>query len=114
VVVKIAPEGDPKAAEDKLIAVVNSVYGRYKDEIERQHAGIERRVDIQVATPRPEARLQFSDTGLELLVRYPVEIRRAPDIDEDMTKRVLQLVATDPALKAAVAGTPRIRSAIKG
>jgi hypothetical protein len=38
---------------------------------------MDRRVDILIATPRPEARLQFADGGLEWLVRYPVEIRKA-------------------------------------
>jgi hypothetical protein len=51
---------------------------------------------------------------LELLVRYPVEIRNAPDTDEEMTRKVLELVETDAALKAAVSGTPKIRSAVKG
>jgi hypothetical protein len=114
VVVMIAPDGNHKAVQEKLVAAVNSVYSRYKDEIERQHADIERRVDIQIAAPRPEARLQFADAGLELLVRYPVEIRKAPDIDEEMTRKVLDLVETDAALKASVAGTPKIRSAVKG
>ncbi|HEX3820362.1 MAG TPA: mechanosensitive ion channel protein MscS [Candidatus Sulfotelmatobacter sp.] len=114
VVVKVTPEGNHKAAEEKLLNAVNAVYGGYKEEIERQHAGIERRVDIQVQVPRPEARLQFADTGLELLVRYPVEIRKAPDIDEQMTKKVLSQMETDAELKAAVSGVPKIRSAIKG
>ena len=114
VVVMIAPAGDHKAAEQKLVALVNEIYSKYRQEIERQHAGIERRVDILIETPRPEARLQFADGGLELLVRYPVEIRRAPDIDEEMTRKVLHLVETDPDLKTAVSGTPKIRSAIKG
>jgi hypothetical protein len=93
---------------------VNTVYGKYRDEIQRQHADIERRVDFQIEVPRPEARLQFADAGLELLVRYPVEIRKAPDIDEEMTRKVLQLVETDADLKAAVSGIPKIRSAVKG
>jgi small-conductance mechanosensitive channel len=114
VVVMIAPDGNHRAAQEKLVAAVNAVYSRYKDEIERQHAAIERRVDIQVAAPRPEARLQFADAGLELLVRYPVEIRKAPDIDEEMTRKVLELIETDTALKASVAGIPKIRSAVKG
>ncbi|MGA9509216.1 MAG: mechanosensitive ion channel protein MscS [Candidatus Sulfotelmatobacter sp.] len=114
VVVMIVPNGNHKAAQEKLVAVVNAVYSRYKEEIERQHAAIERRVDIQVAAPRPEARLQFADAGLELLVRYPVEIRKAPDIDEEMTRKVLELIETDAALKTSVAGVPRIRSAVKG
>jgi small-conductance mechanosensitive channel len=114
VVVMIAPDGNHKAAQEKLMAVVNAVYSQYREEIERQHAAIERRVDIQVELPRPEARLQFADAGLELLVRYPVEIRRATDIDDEMTRKVLELIETDAALKAAVSGTPKIRTAVKG
>jgi len=114
VVLKIAPDGDYRMAEEKLLTAVNSVYSRYQDRIESQHASIERHVDIQIETPRPEARLQFSDTGLELMVRYPVEIRKAPDTDEEMTRKVIEIIETDPQLKAAVSGTPRIRSAVKG
>ena len=114
VVVKITPDGDHKMAQQKLLATVNAVYSQYSEQIERQHASIERHVDIQVDTPRPESRLQFSDTGLELLVRYPVEIRNAPNTDEEMTRKVLQLIETDPAVKASVFGTPKIRSAVKG
>jgi len=114
VVITVAPGGNHKDAEEHLVAAVNSVYSRYQDEIARQHANIERRVDIQVQMPRPESRLQFADGGLELIVRYPVEIRRAPDIDEEMTRKVLSLIETDTALKSAVSGIPKIRSAIKG
>ena len=56
----------------------------------------------------------FADAGLELLVRYPVEIRRAPEIDDEMTRKVLELIETDAALKAAVSGSPKIRTAVKG
>ena len=114
VVVMIAPDGNHKAAQEKLVAAVNAVYSQYREEIERQHYAIQRHVDIQVEVPRPEARLQFADAGLELLVRYPVEIRKAPDIDEEMTRKVLDLIETDEALKAAVSGNPKIRSAVKG
>ncbi|HKT88054.1 MAG TPA: hypothetical protein VJQ59_06440 [Candidatus Sulfotelmatobacter sp.] len=114
VVVMIAPGGNHKSAQEKLMATVNSVYSKYQKDIELQHAGIERRVDIQVDLPRPAAHLQFVDAGLELLVRYPIEIRKAPAIDEEMTRKVLELVNSDGELKSAVTGTPKIRSAIKG
>jgi small-conductance mechanosensitive channel len=114
VVLTIAPEGNHKAAQEKLVGAVNAVYSQYRQEIERQHNAIERHVDIQVEVPRPEARLQFADAGLELLVRYPVEIRKAPDIDEEMTRKVLELIETDGALKAGVSGNPKIRSVVKG
>ncbi len=114
VAVTIAPNGNHKLAQEKLVAAVQEVYARYRDNIERQHAEIERHVDIQVEMPRPEARLQFSDAGLELLVRYPVEIRNAPDTDEQMTRKVLELIETDTAVKAAVSGSPKFRSVVKG
>ena len=114
IVVMIAPDGNHKAAQEKLVAAINAVYAQYRAEIERQHYAIERHVDIQVEVPRPEARLQFADAGLELLVRYPVEIRKAPDVDEEMTRKVLDLIETDETLKAAVSGNPKIRSAVKG
>lgn len=114
VVVTIAPNGNHKIAQEKLVEAVNAVYAKYRGEIERQHTEIERRVDILIAAPRPEARIQFADVGLELIVRYPVEIRRAPDIDEEMTRRVLDLVENNPDLKAAISGTPKIRTAVKG
>jgi small-conductance mechanosensitive channel len=114
VVVMISPEGNHKMAQEKLVAVVNGIFAKYRDHIHRQHAAIERRVDIQIEVPRPEARLQFVDTGLELLVRYPVDIRKAPDIDEEMTRKVLELVERDEAVKHAISGTPMIRSAIRG
>ena len=114
VVLKITQNADHRAAQEKLVATVNSVYSKYRHEIERQHASIERRVDIQIEAPRPQPRLQFGDAGVELLVRYPVAIRRAPDIDEEMTQKVLALVENDPLVKSASAGTPRIRTVVKG
>jgi small-conductance mechanosensitive channel len=114
VVVTMAPDGNYKLVQEKLMAMVDEVYSKYRDEIERQHAAVERRVDIQVELPRPEARLQFAEGGLELMIRYPVEIRRAPDTDEEMTRRVLDLIAKDETLKAAVSGIPKIRSPIRG
>jgi small-conductance mechanosensitive channel len=114
VVVTIAPDGNYKLVQEKLMAMVDEVYSKYRDEIERQHAAVERRVDIQVELPRPEARLQFAEDGLELMIRYPVEIRRAPDTDEEMTRRVLDLISKDETLKAAVSGIPKIRSPIRG
>lgn len=112
----VAPDGNHnhKVVQQKLVAAVEDVYVKYREAIEAQHASIERRVDIQNERPRPEARLQFADPGLELLVRYPGAIRKAPTIDEEMTRKVLDLIESDPTLKTAVSGTPKIRSAIKG
>jgi small-conductance mechanosensitive channel len=114
VAVLVTPDGNHQAAQEKLMGVVNAVYSNYREEIESQHASIEGRVNIQVAVPHPQVRLQFAEAGLELLVRYPVEIRRAPKMDEEMTRKILELIAADPDLRAAISGTPQIRAAVQG
>ncbi|MGH9435562.1 MAG: hypothetical protein ACRD06_06150 [Terriglobia bacterium] len=69
-------------------------------------------MDSQIPAPSPHAQLQFVDGGIELLVRYPVEIRRASEIDNQVTRKLMDLMNTNPELKASV-GSIQIRSAIK-
>jgi len=112
--VTLAPSGNYKLVQDKLSSAVNSVYEQYREGIERQLGGIERQTEIQLKSPRPEAKLQLSDTGVEFIVRYPVDIRTASETDEQITRAVVELVNSDPELKNAIVGTPKIRAAIKG
>jgi hypothetical protein len=44
----IAPQGNYKEAEEKLVAAVTQIYAQSKDEIERQHRTIEQNVDIYI------------------------------------------------------------------
>ncbi len=112
--VTLAPSGNYKLVQDKLSSAVNSVYEQYREGIERQLGGIERQTEIQLKSPRPDAKLQLSDTGVEFIVRYPVDIRTASETDEQITRAVVELVNSDPELKNAIVGTPKIRAAIKG
>jgi small-conductance mechanosensitive channel len=113
VVLQGVPGADLKLLEEKLLAAVNSVYERYRADMERQHIDLERNIEVQMKAPAPQAKLQFSDTGLELLVRYPTELRTAPEIDQQVTEAVLNAIEKEPVLKAAVTGIPRIRAAVK-
>jgi small-conductance mechanosensitive channel len=114
VVFNLASEGNHKLAQDKLFQAVNSVHDQYREGFERQRGLVERRIEVQLKTPSPETRLQFSDTGLELLVRYPVEIRNESVTDEQVTRKVLEVIQSNPEVQAAVMGSPKIRAAIKG
>jgi small-conductance mechanosensitive channel len=113
VVMQFVAGADYNLAEDKLLAAVNSVYDKYKKDIERQHNDLERSIEIQMKPPTPQAKLHYADTGLEFLVRFPTELRTAPEIDEEVIKAVLAAIEKDPKLKAAVTGWPRIRAAVK-
>jgi small-conductance mechanosensitive channel len=113
VVLQFVAGADFQLAEEKLLAAVNSVYDKYKKDIEQQHNDLERRIEIQMKPPTPQAKLHYADSGLEFLVRYPTELRTAPDIDEQIIKAVLEAIEKDPKLKASVTGWPRIRAAVK-
>ncbi|MCU1242456.1 MAG: MscS family mechanosensitive ion channel [Candidatus Acidoferrum typicum] len=110
----LAPGGNYKLVQDKISNAVNFVYEQYRERIERQLAGIERQTEIQLKSPKPESKLQLSDTGVEFVVRYPVDIRTASEIDDHLTRAVVELVNSDPELKNAIAGTPKIRAAVRG
>ena len=112
--VSLAPSGNYKLAQDKLSAAVHSVFDHYRSEFERQLGGVERQIEMQLKAPAPETLLQLADTGLELVVRYPVSIRRAAEIDDQVTRAVVELITADAELKTAIGGPARIRAAIKG
>jgi small-conductance mechanosensitive channel len=114
VVVPLTPGSNYKLAQDKLFAAVNTVYEKYRGGIEAQLGNIERRVEVQLKAPVLESKLQFADAGLEFVVFYPVDIHQAAEIDDQVTRAILEVFEKEADLKAAVAGTPKIRAAIKG
>ena len=114
VAVSLAPGGNYKLAQDKLSNAVDSIYEQYREDLEGQLSGIERHFEMQLKAPTPEAKLKLVENRLELVVRYPVEIRKASQIDDQVTRALVDLVNNDPDLRAAVGSTPTIRAAIKG
>jgi small-conductance mechanosensitive channel len=114
VAIDLAASANYKLVQDKLLEAVNSVYEKYRDELERQHGAVSERIDIPLIAPKPQPRLQFSDSGLELQVRYPVDIRKAADIDDEVTRKLIDLINSNSDLKASVVGLPKIQAAVKG
>src|ERR1700675_1098249 len=95
VVFNMVPGGNHKFAQEKLFQVVNAVHDQYREGFGRQ-GFIERSIEVQLKAPSPETRLQFGDSGLELLVRYPVEIRNESVTDEQVTRKVLDVIQNNP------------------
>ena len=113
VVLELGSGGNHKAVQDKVGAAVNSVFEKYRADIEGQSSYVEGRIELQLKSPTPESKLQFSDAGLELLVRYPVLLRKEAQIDDHMTAAIIDLINGDSELKAAVTGSPKIRAAVR-
>jgi small-conductance mechanosensitive channel len=98
----LSPEMDVRAAEKRLVGAVERVYEGYKGELRRGQ--ILGGVRVEEKELRPEGRLRFSDAGVELVVRYPVEIREAAEADDRVTRELLAAIDEEPKLKLAAGG----------
>jgi hypothetical protein len=89
---------------------VESVYREYREAIERQYEAARTSLNLHTDVPRPDARLRFVDSGLEVVVRYPVVIKSAAAIDDRITRELVDLVAKEPNLQLHIAGSPKIQA----
>lgn len=107
----LAPDTDYRVAEQRLMGAVTSVFGEYRDSLESQQAKVSRSLHVAMEAPQPQGRLRFVEAGLEFVVRYPVELRRAAEIDDQVTRRLLDAVNQEPTLRLVPSGTPKIQPA---
>jgi small-conductance mechanosensitive channel len=114
VAVTLAPTGNYKLVQEKILAAVNAVWAKYREDLERQHRAVYQQIDFPLSAPEPKPTLQFAPAGLELQVRYPVNIRYASEVDDQLTRKLLDVVSSDEQLRASVTGSPQIRSAVRG
>jgi small-conductance mechanosensitive channel len=115
--IAIAAAGDRKFIREKALAAVNAVFNEYRDVLERQQGTIGDRMEIVLKAPVPNAKFQLNDDGLALIIRYPVLLARASEIDDQIAQALMDLTPpTDgaAAAKALVAGLPKIRAAVRG
>jgi small-conductance mechanosensitive channel len=113
VAVGLNPGGKYDEVEAKMLEAVHGVHSNYGEELQRQLGATERRIDIQMKVPEPQGQLQYTDSGLEYVVRYPVGLNQVSEADEKITRKLLELLA-QPDLQASVSGLPKIRAAVKG
>jgi small-conductance mechanosensitive channel len=107
----LSPDSDYHLAEQKLMGAVESVYNEYKARIEEQHEHARDLLHVQLATPKMQGRFRFVDSGLEFVVRYPVEMRRAAEIDDKITRALLDTIEHEPHLKLVATSPPKIQPA---
>jgi hypothetical protein len=103
---------DHELLQKNLYSAVESVFKEHSQEQEWQRA-LDSQMDIAVKAPAPEQRLQLSDNGAELVIRYPVDLHRAPEIDDKITRALLEAISKNEKVAGSVTGTPKIRPTVK-
>lgn len=110
----LAPESDIKSAESRLLGAVEKVFAEYKDRIEQDHRQMQKSLNIHSATPKPVSRLRLQEGGLVVVIRYPVVLDKAAEIDDHITRELLRALAQEPRLRLVGSGTPNIQAAANG
>ena len=113
VVLPLAPGADYGPLQKTILGTVEAVYKDSKLMPGAYQPGLEHDMEIMVTAPTPHQQLQFADSGLELVVRYPVDLRRASEVDDKITRALLDIIKTDKQIQSGIAGTPKIRAAVK-
>ncbi len=108
----LAPDIDYRLAEKRLLDAVDEVFARYRDRVMRDYRHLERDLNIMLETPKPQSRLHLSKDGLEIVIRYPAETYTAPQITDEISRRVLDAINREPSLRLAQQGIANIESQV--
>jgi len=111
-VLPLAARTDYDGAEKAVGAVVTEVYKEYNLESLWRARRFDAS-DFSIQPPVPHNRIQFADSGPELVARYPVQLEKAGEIDDKMARALISALNSDPQLAAATSGPPKIRATIK-
>jgi small-conductance mechanosensitive channel len=90
----LPPEGDYESVKQKLFAAANEVLAEYREEIQRQTRELQRTtLSSAGGDALPTVQLSYSAKGVDAHVRYPVQLAHAAEIDERMSRALLQVIS---------------------
>jgi small-conductance mechanosensitive channel len=89
----LPPGSDYVALKDRLLSKLNAILDEYRGDIARQ-AETMRRTSASAETTdvTPQVQLQYSASGVQALVRYPVPLNRAAEVDERVSRALHEVV----------------------
>ena len=105
----LAAQSDFASVKKRLLAALDGVLADYREEMERQTQEIARTVvSTPVGSLQPKVELRFVATGVEALIRYPVDLKNSAEIDERIARAVLKTLDEDPKVQLAGDGAAGI------
>jgi small-conductance mechanosensitive channel len=96
----LGSDSDYRHVEERMLDAVNKVYAQYRDKMEMQRRSMERSLHaLSVSSLAPESQVRLTATGLEVVIRYPVELNSATEIDDRITRELLETIGREPHLR---------------
>lgn len=109
--ITLAKDTDFRLVDERLMPVVLEAFENYREKIEQQRNLMQRAVKpASVGSLMPQSRLVLTGTGLEVVIRYPVELSIATEIDEGITRGLLAQIEAEPRFRLIGSATPSIQT----
>lgn len=105
VTLTLSGDSDFRASQEQMIGAVNGVYAKYRDNFEQQHRRMESSLNLPVEQPQPQLRMRFTQSGPEVIIRYPVTREKATEIDDQITRALLDVMHAEPKVKSVAPPT---------
>jgi len=106
----LGPESNYRKVEERLMGAVESVFTEYRDSMELQRRHMESSLSVvSLSSFGPQSRLRLTQNGLEVVIRYPLELEKAAEIDDRITRALLDAIEHEPKLKLVGTGTPSLQ-----
>ena len=105
----LAADSDYAVVEKRLSGAVEKVFAEYRDKMERQRRQMERTLSFSLPNElKPQSRLQLTSTGMEAVIRFPVDYQDAADVDDRVIRELLKAIEEEPKLKVIAPSTPTL------
>jgi len=107
----LAADSDYRAVEQRMIKAVDTAFAAFHEVLEQQRMQMERSLasGVTLGPLRPRTTLKLTSSGLEVKVSFPVDVERAAEIDDRITREILKELDRDPKLKMVGSDIPTIR-----
>ena len=106
----LSSDSDVAAVEERVQEAMQAGFSDHRQEIERQQRQMERTLtSTSVSGLRPRSRLHLTASGLQVTIRFPVDLARASEIDNRLTRELLKALGREPAIQTAGSGPPTVR-----
>lgn len=107
----LASETNYHEARERITKAVEDALGNYRDAIASQRRAVERSLTtVTTAELKPKIRLHYAPSGIEVTIRYPVEIGKAVEMDDQIMHGLMAALDRDPKMKLISAEIPTAKS----
>jgi small-conductance mechanosensitive channel len=108
----LASETDYHQAKQRILEAVEAALGSYRENIAAQGRMLERSLTtVSPAELKPKVRLHYTPSGIDAVIRFPVEIGKASEIDDHMMRELLAAFDREPKMKLISAEIPGAKAA---